>query len=262
MTRPEEIFARACAAVISAGELFNDRALAGEMSLKGENDFVTEVDTAVQKRLKGALHDIAPDIQLLGEERDNSDIDMSRPVWILDPVDGTSNLMHDFRYSAVSLALFDGREVVFGCVYNPFSDELFSAQKGKGAQLNGRPIRVKPEGELKRCNISAGAAPGDRANSKKVFDIMRRVYDSCHDIRRLGSAALELCYVAAGRQDGYYEFKLKPWDIAAGVLIVNEAGGLALSPEGTPVTLNGPGDVIAANPCIWQKLADIINKRT
>lgn len=192
---------------------------------KGQADYVTEIDYRVQRNIFEALKKIDPKAQLLGEEKENQEIDKEGSIWILDPVDGTTNLIHDFLHSTVSLAYARGGKVLFGVVYDPFRKECFTAELGKGAFLNGKAIHVKKRETLEQCLIAMGTSPGCREHSQENFARMQRVFERCQDIRRIGSAALELSYVACGRLDGFYEENLKIWDYAAASLIVTEAEG-------------------------------------
>ena len=202
--------------------IIRNREMAARVKEKGVADYVTQVDIAVQDFLKSALHELAPDVQFLGEESGLQQMDADN-YWILDPVDGTTNLMHDYQHSVVSLALCHNKEIVMGIVYDPFHDELFSAIKGEGSLLNGRPIHVSTAQRLSETIIGIGTAKRELA--KENFTRFLRVYENSQDIRRLGSAALELAYTACGRQGGYFEAYLNPWDYAAGLLLVQEAGG-------------------------------------
>ena len=178
-------------------------------------------------------------------------IDRKGSIWILDPVDGTTNLIHDFQHSTISLAYAKGGKILFGVVYDPFHEECFTAELGKGAFLNGKPIQVSKKEQLGDCLTAIGTSPGCREHADENFARMRRIYDQCQDIRRIGSAALELSYVACGRLDGFYEENLKIWDYAAGSLLVTEAGGTTV--------IEGP-DTMACTPKIreeFQKLLKI-----
>ena len=166
----------------------------------------------------------------MGEERYNTGLDWSRPCWILDPVDGTTNLIHSFRHSAISLALAEGGQAVFGVVYNPYTEECFTARRGGGAFRNGVPIQVSAVSRLEDSLLSAGTVPGQRELADAAFRQMRALYDRCQDVRRMGCASLELCDVACGRLEGYVELSLQPWDYAAGMLILAEAGGQVTAP--------------------------------
>ena len=202
--------------------IITNREMATHVREKEIADYVTQVDIAVQEFLKEALYALAPDIQFLGEETGLHRMDADS-YWILDPVDGTTNLMHNYQHSVVSLALCRRNEIVLGIVYDPFHDELFSAVKGEGSCLNNKPIHVSAAQKLSETIIGVGTAKRELA--KENFDRFLKVYEHSQDIRRLGSAALELAYTACGRQGGYFEVYLNPWDYAAGMLLVQEAGG-------------------------------------
>ena len=231
-------------AVFEAGELLTDPTAVQSIRSKGETDYVTNVDVAVQAFLRERLAALAPDVQFMGEEQDNSALDLTRPCWILDPVDGTTNLIHSFRHSAISLALAEGGQAVFGVVYNPYTEECFTARRGGGALRNGVPIHVSDVSRLGDSLLSTGTVPGRRELADAAFRQMRALYDRCQDVRRTGCASLDLCWVACGRLDGYVELSLQPWDYAAGMLIVAEAGGRVTAPDGSPLSL-----CVRAAPC-------------
>lgn len=202
--------------------IITNREMVAHVREKGVADYVTQVDITVQEFLKDVLYKLAPDIQFLGEETGLQQMNTDS-YWILDPVDGTTNLMHDYQHSVVSLALCQRNEIVAGIIYDPFHEELFSAVKGEGSFLNGKPIHVSSAQKLSETIIGVGTAKREQA--KDNFARFLRVYENSQDIRRIGSAALELAYTACGRQGGYFEAYLNPWDYAAGMLIVQEAGG-------------------------------------
>ena len=149
-------------AVLEAGKLLDGAGAVHEIHAKNRTDFVTDVDVRVQETLKARLAELLPEVQFMGEEQDNSAIDWSRPLWILDPVDGTTNLIRALRHSAISLGLAEAGRVVFGVVYNPYAGELFTAVLGAGAKLNGRTIHVTAAATLAECLVCAGTAPGHR----------------------------------------------------------------------------------------------------
>ena len=246
-------------AVLEAGELLTDPAAVRSIRSKGETDYVTNVDVAVQAFLRERLAALAPDVQFMGEEQDNTGLDWSRPCWILDPVDGTTNLIHRFQHSAVSLALAEDGQVTFGVVYHPYTQECFTARRGGGAFQNGRPIRVSGTIRLAESLLSAGTVPGRRELADEAFRQMRALYDRCQDVRRTGCASLDLCYVACGRLDGYVELSLQPWDYAAGALVVEEAGGQITTPNGSPLSLTEGGAVLASNQILHAALMDALN---
>lgn len=253
-------FEKIIAIIKEASVLFKDDAAAAAITEKGASDYVTEVDTSVQKFLSEKLTALYPDIQLMGEEKDNSDIDVSRPVWILDPVDGTTNLIHRFPGSSISLGLAADNNLVAGIVYSPYHDEVFFATKGGGAFLNGKPIHVRNSKTLSESLISCGTAPYWPEHADQVFDIMKRVFLRAHDIRRIGSSALELSYVACGRLDAFFELLLKPWDFAAAWVILTEAGGKLTDYDGNEITPYHPAPVVGTNGWIHEELLSLINE--
>ncbi|MCR4908034.1 MAG: inositol monophosphatase [Lachnospiraceae bacterium] len=241
--------------VRSARELFENHEKARHIKAKGDKDFVTEVDTAVQKYMKERLSGLYPDIQMMGEEKDNADVDVSGDFWVIDPVDGTTNLIHDFRFSALSLGYVEAGEAVFGAVYQPYTDELFIAERGKGAFLNGRQIHVSSAEKLRDSLVLFGTDPYVRGElSRRDFEGIIRVFEECVDIRRTGSAALDLCYVAAGRCDAFFERSLNPWDYAAGTVLVREAGGTVVDFEGRDVDVRFKGGAVATNGKLTKEL--------
>lgn len=254
----ESLYRAVTQAVREAGSLLSRRELAAQVSQKGKTDFVTEVDRSVQELLKERLAALTPDVPLMSEEQDNSGLDLTGPVWILDPVDGTTNLIHNFRHSAISLALADGGALRFGVVYNPFHGELFSAAAGAGAFCNGEPIHVRAVTALQDALCSVGTNPGQRQQAGLAFRRMRAVYDRCHDVRRIGAASLELCDVAAGRLDAYAEHGLHPWDYAAGMLILREAGGTVTTAEGCVPSLRTVSDIAASGSAIHAEFLSVL----
>lgn len=245
--------------VREAGELLSDRALSSRIQEKGKTDFVTAVDTAVQAQIRERLHQLDSSVQFLGEEQNNASINPAKPAWILDPVDGTTNLIHGFQHSAISLALAEGEQVLLGVIYDPFAAELFTAQLGHGAFCNGIAIHVSDAAALSDSLCSVGTNPGSRDQAEAAFRRMRAVYDHCHDIRRIGAASIELCYVACGRLDGFLEHGLRPWDFAAGKLILEEAGGKITNfCGGEPFLSADRSDIIATNSRIHSALQSLL----
>jgi myo-inositol-1(or 4)-monophosphatase len=241
-------------------EIVMDKFAVRDVTEKGLADYVTAVDFHVQEFLGRELSQRWADIQLLSEEKSQEGLDFSKPCWILDPIDGTNNLIHDFKESAVSLALWDGEQLVFGAVYNPFTDELYHAAKGEGAYLNDTPIHVSSRPDLLHSLMIVGTSPYYKERAKEVFDLIRRVFERSEDIRRGGSAALEICKVACGRADGYLEKTLKPWDYAGGMMVLLEAGGTATNFEGVVPTAWQISDGVFTNGLIHQELLDTANE--
>lgn len=244
--------------VRQAGKALTRRVGADQIQVKAPQDFVTQVDFAVQQTICYALKESWPEIQFMGEERDNSDIDFSRPYWVLDPVDGTTNLIHNFHHSVISLALVIQHEPQFGVVYNPYYDEEFTAILGGGAYLNGQSIHVSTVPSLSQALVFVGTAPYRRNEMDENFRRIQRVYLAGHDVRRFGCTALELCYLACGRADGYFEFGTKPWDIAAGWLILREAGGEAVSVDGSRPPLDRESAIVATNGRFTEELRKLM----
>ena len=247
-------------AVKEAGKLAADPAAVNTVTAKSPTDFVTNVDITIQKILRDQLEELAPAVQFLGEEGEATAIDSGRPFWILDPVDGTTNLIHHFRHSAISLALSEAGQVVFGVVYNPYTQECYTARRGGGAFCNGRPIRVSKTTRLADSLLSTGTVPGRRDLADEAFRQMRILYDRCQDVRRTGCASLDLCWVACGRLEGYVELSLQPWDYAAGLLLVEEAGGAVTALDGAPLPLTQGSGVLASNQLLHSTLMDTLNR--
>lgn len=230
------------------------------ITVKGDSNFVTEVDMQIEKAMKERLLTLYPDTQFMGEEGDNSDVDFTTPVWILDPVDGTSNLIHDFQNSSMSLALAMNQQIVFGVIYHYSTREYFWAKRGTGAYVGSTPIHVSDTTELSRSLVSFGTSPYDKATlGEKNCETLKQIFFTCEDIRRIGSAAIELAYVAAGRVDLYLERNLKPWDFAAAIVILEEAGGIITDYEGQPVNITKPSDILAGNKLIHQKIRNTVS---
>lgn len=214
---------------------------------KSAANFVTEVDLAVEAMIVGELRRLTPDFQIVTEEAEANPSSLDRPTWILDPVDGTTNLMRHFRHSAVSLALADPKGLRIGLVFNPYSDEMFRAAEGLGATMNGRTIRTSRFSQLQDCLVGFGTTPYDRSQSRSTFELVESIFMSSLEIRRSGSAALDLAYVACGRLDVFFEQTLQPWDFAAGSLILHEAGGLVTTWNGRSPDLTRASGILASN---------------
>ena len=239
-----------------AGELFRDRTAAEQTRTKGVADYVTEVDYAVQQYIRTELEAGYPGIQFLSEEKTNEEIDRNGMMWVLDPVDGTTNLIHDYHASVISLALMDKGEAILGMIYDPYMKELFLAEKGKGSFCNGKRIHVTRAASMEECLIAIGTSPYYKQMATGNFKIFKAVFEDCQDIRRSGSASRDLAYVACGRLDGYFEQKLKIWDYAAGMLLVKEAGGCVYDYTGREPGTDMAGDIVAANPEIASLLIE------
>lgn len=229
-----------------------------KVTVKGAADFVTNVDVAVQNFLTEKLKVAFPEIDMIAEEKENTDLSEEKDYWILDPIDGTTNLIYDYQMSAVSLALYEHGEITMGIVYNPFHNEMFTAVKGEGAYLNGKEIHTSETVEFCNSVIAYGSCPYEKKRSKEVFEVFERVFVNCADFRRSGSAALDLCYVACGRQHGFFEATLKPWDYAAGAMILEEAGGVASRWNGEPLPYLKNADTFASTKKVERELRALL----
>ena len=241
-----------------AAKLFANREEVNRIKEKGAYDFVTAVDEEVQKYIGEKLQKLYPQIQFLGEEGGDTDVDLDGLLWVLDPVDGTTNLIHDYKNSAISLALLNKKEVIAGIIYDPYLDEMYFAEKGKGAYLNEQPIHVSSAKSMSESLIAIGTSPYRKEEAADNFKTFEKIYMDCQDLRRTGSAALDLAHIACGRIEGYLEKKLKLWDFAAGAVIVREAGGMVLDYEGNDRTMELIGDVVAGNASIAKILTNYV----
>ncbi len=227
-----------------------------QIGYKSAVDVVTEMDRQSEEYLLGQIRSRFPEHSILSEESGSIN-GQQENTWIVDPLDGTVNYSHHLPMYAISIAFQSHGQLQLGVVYDPSLDECFSAERGKGAWLNGSRIRVSNVNELVKTLLVTGfpydRASDDFARGVRYFGELTRITQG---VRRLGSAALDMCYVAAGRLDGYWELLIHPWDIAAGALIVQEAGGVVTDLNGGPDFLKPPYAAIAANPAIHQLLME------
>jgi myo-inositol-1(or 4)-monophosphatase len=256
-TRNDEILVFTIALAREAGALLRERfADVHQESHKGAVELVTEVDVAAEQLLVAALRARFPDHTIVAEEGSGSE-ESSPYRWFVDPLDGTHNYAHGYPHFCVSLGLWERSEPLLGVVYDPLLDECFWATRGGGALLNGRPLHVSSRAPLVNSLVSTGF-PYDKATrpDNNVAEFSRMV-TRVSGIRRSGSAALDLCYVAAGRQEAHWELGLKPWDVAAGGLAVVEAGGRVTGPGGMPWDVHGPR-LVASNGLIHDELLQLL----
>ncbi len=233
-----------------------DKEEASHITAKGAKDYVTQVDLHVQEYMKRRLAEEWPEIQFMGEEGDNSSLDLEGAFWILDPVDGTTNLIHDYRCSAVSLGLCDHGEIICGVIYQPYTEEVFYAQKGEGAYLNGKQIHVTDVDTIGESLIAIGTTPYEREYAARNFALFQKIYMDCQDLRRSGSAAIDLAYVACGRHEAFFEMNLKPWDFAAGIIIIEEAGGSVTDFEQKRIIPWKNSNILSSNGKVGKLLAE------
>ena len=226
---------------------------------KGAIDLVTEIDLKIEREFRAMIAERFPDHVVLGEEFGSSgDREAaSRFCWVFDPVDGTTNYAHGLPIFCSSLALEIDGEIMVGAIYDPTRRELFTAERGNGAWLNGAPLRVSTADELIDSLLVTGFHYGIQRDPEELVSLFREFITKSRAVRRLGSAALDLCYVAAGRFDGYWESKIQPWDVAAGGLIVEEAGGRVSTIAGEPFRSRA-GSVLATNGLIHDRMLKVI----
>ena len=217
-----------------------------QVSRKGPADFVTEADRRAERILRAELAKARPGFGFLMEESGATEGEDTRRRWIVDPLDGTTNFLHGIPHFAISIGLEEDGAMVAGVVYEPLRDELFWAEKGVGCYLNRRRLRVSSRRRLADAVLATGIPFKGRAGKHAFLATVERAIDNTAGIRRLGSAALDLAYVAAGRYDGFWEFGLSPWDVAAGIVLVREAGGFVTDISGRSATIDD-ASVVAAN---------------
>lgn len=221
--------------------------IADSVSQKGSpRDLVTEYDTKVQELLRTKLAEAFPQYGFFGEEEQYHDIQDKAGFFIVDPIDGTTNFVRGLHHSCISVGLYVDGQMESAAVYNPYYDELFTAGRGRGAYLNGKPLKMKAV-TMQESLVLFGSAIYYRDTIPATVRMVEELFPVTLDFRRGGSAALDLCYLAAGGGDVFFETCLQPWDYAAGSLIVTEAGGIVTALDGTPLRLTDPCSVAAGN---------------
>ncbi|MAY89507.1 MAG: inositol monophosphatase [Pseudooceanicola sp.] len=228
-----------------------------QVSMKGAGDFVSRADTAAEEIIKEDLMGARPTYGWLGEETGETEGEDPTRRWIVDPLDGTTNFLHGLPHWAISIALEHKGQIVAGVVFDAAKDEMFFAEKGAGAWMNDQRLRVSGRSRMIESIFATGLPFGGRADLPATLKDLGRLLPACAGVRRWGAASLDLAYVAAGRYDGFWERRLHAWDIAAGLIILREAGGLA-----EPMTKGGDilndGEVVAANEAIFASFAKVI----
>lgn len=222
---------------------------------KGKFDPVTAVDRASEEAILDHIRLHRPDDAIMAEESGGTPSDGRQ--WIVDPLDGTVNFVHSIPQVSVSIALYDGERGLVGVVYDPLRDEMFTASEGLGARLNGHLIAVSPTADLEHSVIATGFPYDHDEHADELVIVLREVLARVNGLRRFGSAALDLAWVAAGRYEGYWELGIAPWDGAAGIILVREAGGMVTDPLGRPST-PFKGLVVSSNGVIHDELRTII----
>ena len=240
-----------------AGRVLMEKLSAGvTVAYKGDIDLVTEADLASEQAIVTILRTRHPEHDILAEEGDYGRRGADQR-WIVDPLDGTTNFAHGFPWFAVSIALEVRGELVLGAVFNPHNNELFIAERGRGATLNDRPLRVSSTGVLGRAMLATGFAYDHKTSVDNNYEHFASFQRAAQAVRRAGVASLDLACVAAGRFDGFWELKLKPWDVAAGVLLVEEAGGRVSDYHGAPMPLDC-GEILASNGLLHGAMQQIL----
>lgn len=232
-----------------------------DVTFKAKKDLVTAYDVGIENFLKEKFSEEFKNFNVIAEESDNTDIEFKDSI-IIDPIDGTTNFVNGVPHTAISVGVYKNKKPYIGIVYNPILDELYVAKIGKGAFLNGKKLQVSTESDFQKALLSTGFPYTSASHEDDLNDVIKKMKDIlplCQDIRRLGSAALDLCYVARGTYEGYYEMNLKAWDVSAGILILTEAGGKISNISGNEYTLFEDKYIVASNGKIHDELVKNLN---
>lgn len=232
-----------------------------DVTFKAKKDLVTKYDVAVENYLKKEFSKYFKEFNLIAEESDNSQIKFSNSI-IIDPIDGTTNFVNGVPHTAISVGVYKDKKPYIGIVYNPILDELYTAKVGYGAFLNGKKIKVSNEDDLIKSLLATGFPYSSAENSQDLESVVEKIkviLPACQDLRRLGSAALDLCLVAKGVYEGYYEMNLKPWDVSAGIIILSEAGGMVTNIEGNEFDMFEDKYLLATNGKIHTQMIEKLN---
>jgi myo-inositol-1(or 4)-monophosphatase len=244
-------------AAVTAGSLIREQwQQPKSIDYKGAIDLVTSVDRESERRIVEVLQNNFPGHSILAEEETDLVGSQGNHRWIIDPLDGTTNFAHGYPQFCVSVALEYAGKVILGLVYDPLRRECFRAVKGGGATLNGDPIRISGVSELDKALLATGFPYDQRENAEYYLSFFKAFMTRAQGIRRNGSAALDLCYVACGRIDGFWELKLRPWDTAAGALIVEEAGGRLSDLSGNLFSIWGE-ETLASNAAVHEEMVSV-----
>ena len=224
---------------------------------EGRGEYVTQWDLTIQNMLKEGLLGICPEAGFLGEEGEETPQQLeSGWCFIVDPIDGTANFIRGLRHSAVSVALSFKKEIIYGAVCDPYQGELFYAEKGHGAFCNGTALSVVQR-PLNKSFVIFGTSSYDRSFADLTFSLLRSLYDRAEDLRSGGSAALDICYIASGRGDIFFEYQICPWDYAAASLILAEAGGVTETLDGKAPCLTGKTSIISSTPLLLKEIKSL-----
>ncbi len=243
-----------------AGKILHDRyEKDNKVSYKGVIDLVTDVDHASEAYILGEIQSRFPTHRILSEEAGGLD-GHDEHLWLIDPIDGTVNFAHGVPFFSVSIAYAHKGVVTHGAVYDPMRDEMFTGERGHGSHLNGRVLKVSDAEELVRSLMVTGFPYDLWTTDRNNLEFFGKFARSSQGVRRLGSAALDLCYVAAGRIDGYWELSLNPWDLAAGGVIAEEAGARVTTLDGRADYITPPCALVACAPGIYSSMMEVLNK--
>jgi len=227
---------------------------------KGTNDLVSFVDQQAEAKLKQGLAQIFPEAKFIAEETSSNYEEVGDGYyWVIDPLDGTTNFLHKLPVFAVSVGLIYQKQPILGLIFEPNRDELFTAAKGQGAHLNGKPIQVSPEKSLSKSLLATGFPYYDFSYQDRYVELLKELMQSSHGLRRMGAAAIDLAYTACGRFEGFFEANLKPWDVAAGKIIIEEAGGMVTNFSGGQDVIF-KGEIIGAGPIFSEFLGTLQSK--
>jgi len=252
------LLARVLAAVAEAADLIREaKGRPKNVTMKGRIDLVTETDVAVEKLLKERLAPVLPEADFMAEESAESFVP-GELTWIIDPLDGTTNFAHDLPMVAISVGLWRQGRVELGVVAVPALDETFYAVRGEGAFLNGEPIHVTATAEPVNALVATGFPYSIVEDVEPIVAALARVLPATRGLRRMGAAAVDLAYTACGRMDAFYEIRLKPWDTAAGWLLIEEAGGRVTRFDGETAYTPGAPDILATNGAVHQAMSNLV----
>lgn len=250
----------ALAAAEEAAAILTRRAGADQVREKARADLVTAVDEASERAIEAAIHTAFPDDRFIAEEF-SSEVSGEARRWIVDPIDGTTNFVHGHPFACVSIAFADASGPAVGVVHAPFLGEIYHAVRGEGAYLNGQSIQVSRTRDPSASLLATGFPfKGGKGEASIYFDLVEEMVGATHGVRRAGAAAMDLAYVACGRVDGYFEIGLSPWDVAAGILLVEEAGGRVSSWRGDRLPPLATGRILASNGAIHDWLDDVTGR--
>ena len=233
-----------------------------DITFKAKKDLVTQYDVAVENFLKKKFSKKFKDFNLIAEESDNANVEFNNSI-IIDPIDGTTNFVNGVPHTAISVGVYKNKKPYLAVVYNPILDELYTAKIGKGAYLNGKKLKVSNENDFQKSLLATGFPYTSNTNEDDLNDVLKKIkliLPLCQDLRRLGAASLDLCYIAKGTFEGYYEMNLKAWDVSAGILILTEAGGVVSNINGDEYTLFEDKYLVASNGKIHKKFIKNLNK--